>query len=254
MTELHYVPGRRLGLGQALTDARTLQAETYFTPRLPAPPTALTRSIGVTLDMYANDQIGDCGVAAPANYTRVVSFTDQRVQQNIPLGDVLTAYSALSGFDPVTGANDDGVVLLRMLRYWRSIGIGGHRIGAFASVDPDSQRETEQAVSLFGGVIVGASLPKAAAMQNSEGQTWTPTRGRDGKPGSWGRHAMVVIDYDPTGVTFGTWGQLQRATWPWYFQCVDESYAVVSPDWLGPDGKSPAGLNAAQLAADLRAI
>ena len=38
---------------------------------------------------------------------------------------------------------------------------------------------------------------------------------------------MCAVDYDPEGVTFITWGELQRATWAWWNRYVDEAHALL---------------------------
>jgi len=74
---------------------------------------------------------------------------------------VLDLYERVSGYDPATGANDNGAVELDVLNQWRQVGIGGHKIGAFVAVSPSDAREVKEAIYLFGGVYIGISLPLA---------------------------------------------------------------------------------------------
>lgn len=70
-------------------------------------------------------------------------------------------------------------------------------------------------------------------------------------PGSWGGHAVPVLAYDSEGLTCITWGAKKQMTWEFFSRYCDESYAPLSPDWLNAQGTDPAGLDRAQLRADL---
>ena len=43
-------------------------------------------------------------------------------------------------------------------------------------------------------------------------------------------------------------------SWNFYFAYVDEAYALLSPDLLKTDGKSPEGFDLAQLRQDLQEV
>ena len=73
----------------------------------------------------------------------------------------------------------------------------------------------------------------------------------DGKPGSWGGHAIPVVAYDTRGVTVVTWGALQAMTWSFWEAYCDEAYAILSDDYMDGQKKAPQGFNLQQLQADL---
>jgi hypothetical protein len=206
--------------------------------------------------MMDNDQIGDCTCAAAghlimewtANASKMVTPTDQ---------DIVTAYSAITGYNPVTGANDNGAQELDVLNYWRQQGIAGHKIEAYMALEPANHTHVMDAVWIFGGCYIGLALPKSAQAQTSNKQIWSvpPSgTGGDGKPGSWGGHAVPVVAYDARSLTVVTWGALQTMTWGFWAAYCDEAYAILSPDYLEQKGGqtvTPGGFNLQQLQADL---
>jgi len=74
----------------------------------------------------------------------------------------------------------------------------------------------------------------------------------DGKPGSWGGHAVPVVAYDARGLTVVTWGALQTMTWTFWEAYCEEAYAIISNDYLTAQKETPAGFNLAQLQEDLK--
>jgi uncharacterized membrane protein YgcG len=168
--------------------------------------------------------------------------------------EVIAAYTAITGYDPTTGANDNGANELDVLKYWRTTGIAGHTIGAFAEVNPASHQEVEQAVYLFGGIYLGLNMPKTAQAQTSANEPWDVGTGPDAEPGSWGGHAVPLLAYDQDSLTVVTWGALQKMTWSFLDKYCEEAYALISQDWLSAAGNSPAGLNLQQLTSDLAQV
>jgi hypothetical protein len=152
-----------------------------------------------------NDVVGDCTCACAGHmieqwttYSKGVPFTPTDQQ-------VIAAYSAITGYDPSTGNNDDGAAILDVLNYWRKTGVAGHRIMAFATLDPSSRAEVEDSVFLFGNCYLGVQLPVTAQNQT----VWAVPPGGatgPGAPGSWGGHANPVVAYDQRGLTVVTWG------------------------------------------------
>jgi hypothetical protein len=198
--------------------------------------------------MMLNDQLGDCAVAAPAHFLQAVT-ANVSAEVTIPDAAVLEAYKAISGYngDPST---DTGCVLLDVLKYWRKVGIGGHKIVAFVAVNRRDPAELKIALNLFGGLIAGLELPVSCRRQ----KVWAVARGADGEPGSWGGHAVAIEAYTRARQTCITWGLKQPMTWGFWAGYADEAYAVLTPEWIAACGTSPSGFNLAQLEADLAAL
>jgi hypothetical protein len=244
----------RLGWVEAPPDPRTLRLAAYTTPALPPPPKTINWYGKVRQwPVLGNDQIGDCVIVSCSHHIQGWSaYTGAEVLVAQP--DVVRAYSAVSGYDPATGANDDGCRILDALNLWRATGIGGRTIGAYVRVNHQDLAEVRAAAYLFGGLIIAARLPKAAAAQFRTRRMWSVTGGPNGRAGSWGGHAMHLAGADPRGFTVSTWGSTQHLTVGWWKTYVAEAYAVIGPEWVADTGLSPSGLNMAALVADLHAI
>lgn len=255
-----------LGLREPKLDRRTFKLANYLAADLPpAPPaTAWRQAVKKPWGVMGNDAIGNCGLAAPAH--GLMGWTANARSLIVPTdGQVVSEYIAVTGaegaaYDPGTGANDNGVALLDVLNRWRSVGLFGHKIGAFASIDDKADpTHTRLGIDLMGGLLLGLALPKAAQVYLNQGKPWlAPTNPADRRgswaPRSWGGHAVWAIDYDDRWVYVVTWGMVYPMSWNFYRSYCDESYATVSADWIGAGGKAPSGFDAQALTADLQAL
>jgi hypothetical protein len=167
------------------------------------------------------------------------------------VAEVIKVYSAVSGYDPVTGANDNGAAISDVLNYWRSYGIAGHKIDGWAQIDHTNIQEVKQAIYLFGGVNPGLQVPQSAMDQFQSGQPWSLVN-NDG--GIVGGHSVPAFSYSPTGGTVATWGAKEGFSWNFWLAYVDECYCIISLDWLYKNGVAPSHLNLTALRADLAAL
>ena len=246
----------KMKLGKLLPvhDPRTLLLANYLTPALPPAPAQhyYATNIGATAwGMMANDKIGDCTCAAAGHL--IMEWTDDNNALFTPPDqDIINAYAAITGYNPVTGANDNGANETDVLNYWRKTGIASHQIMAYAALEPQNHNHIMQSVFLFGGCYIGLSLPVTAQTQT----VWSvPPGGAKGKgaAGSWGGHAVPVIGYDSHGLTVITWGATKKMTWSFWNAYCDESYAIISPDFVGKQ-TAPSGFDLAALQADLKEV
>jgi hypothetical protein len=249
----------KLGKHTPRHDPRTLLLATYAKPSLPAPPAKLNLAAKVKgpWGMMDNDQLGDCTCAAAGHLIMEWTANAQSTMATPPDSEIVAAYSAITGYNPTSGANDNGAVELDVLNYWRQQGIAGHKIQAFVALEPSNQTHVMDAIWIFGGCYIGMALPKSAQAQTSNKQTWSvPPQGTggDGAPGTWGGHAVPVVAYDSRGLTVVTWGDVQTMTWGFWSAYCDEAYAILSPDFLKQKaGKTtaPNGFAIDQLQEDL---
>lgn len=246
----------KLGKQAARHDPRTLLLASYITTALPAPPASfdLTTKVGANWGMMDNDQIGDCTCAAAGHL--IMEWTANAGKKMVTPTDkqIVAAYSAITGYNPTTGANDNGAQEIDVLNYWRQTGIASHKIGAYVALEPSNHNYVMDSVYIFGGCYIGLALPKSAEAQTQNHQPWSVPPGGptgDGKPGSWGGHAVPVMAYDARGVTVVTWGALQTMTWSFWEAYCDEAYAILSNDYLTGKKSTPQGFNLQQLQADL---
>jgi hypothetical protein len=140
-----------------------------------------------------------------------------------------------------------------VLNYWRQTGIGGHSIGAYMALEPANHVHIMDSVYIFEGCYIGMQLPVSASPGAEPSTLVRPPGGPigNGKPGSWGGHAIPVVAYDARGVTVVTWGAWQTMTWSFWEAYYDEAYTIPSNDYRNGKQQAPQGFSLPQLQADL---
>jgi hypothetical protein len=247
--------GMKLGKSSPVHDPRTLMLANYLdTDALPAAPATYVYAKNIApaaWGMMDNDKIGDCTCAAAGHL--IMEWTDDNgTLYTPPDQDIINAYAAITGYNPVTGANDNGAAETAVLNYWRSAGISNHKIFAYAALEPKNHNHIMLSTFLFGGCYIGVELPLSAQTQ----KVWSvPPGGAVGKgaPASWGGHAVPVIGYDSHGLTVITWGATKKMTWSFWNAYCDESYAIISTDFAGTN-KAPNGFDFAALQQNLTQV
>lgn len=246
----------KLGKLPAKDDPRTLRLANYLhLAELEPPPEKCDWSPRARVNMYANDQIGDCAIAGPANLDACMLAADKSQLAPPTVQDVIRAYSAVSGYRPGRPSTDRGCVLLDVMRYLRRTGIGRFKAEAFVRVDVRNHNLLCQATHLFGGLIIGLNMP-AAWQSMSEWLAPSDYHNLRGRwaPNSWGGHCTIIAGYDATRVKQITWGAPKLISYHALDVFCDEAYAVLAEDWFGPDATAPNGFDLAKLRADLKAI
>ncbi len=240
----------RFGKHPPKVDYRTLHLRNYLTSTLPAPPASVDMlarvyenlgndNAGDLFPMDGNDTLGDCTIAAAAH--AVTTYRGLVKKEKI-----MAAKAVVKVYMHLTGGVDSGLNELDVLNYWRQHSISGDKILAYAAVDPKNHTHVKQAVELFGGLYIGFQVQADCVADFDTGKPWTPGKlTQDG-------HAVFVVGYDHEYVTVLTWGSTQRATWGWWDECVDEAYALLSPEAKKSDFTP--GFDFDQLKADLEAV
>lgn len=239
-----------LGKLAKVEDDRNLKFARYLTPDLGPPPvevlrTPMVESImgGNDWGMMKNDQYGDCTCAALGHAEQV--WQAIRHAKNVrPTDD-----QVFELYIPKTGSDDTGRSEYEVLKYVKKHNLWHHRVYAWAEIGLNSLDYVKHAIDLFGLAYIGIALPISAQQQT----VWDVTTGPDSEPGSWGGHAIDLVDYDTVGPTCITWGRTLKMTWSFFTRYCDEAYAILDSEWL-QRGKSIAGFDKAALISDLEAI
>jgi hypothetical protein len=237
-------------------DSRNLQLAKYLVAAPPCPSTYDWLTKISKFGPMGNLTAGDCVVAGAGHLIQMWT-ANQGKEVIIPDPDILAVYSKLTGYDPVTGANDNGLNLADFLKFWRQTGIDGHQIGAYVQVDPANPQLMALACYFFGGVYCGLALPLSAQNQEKwivKGDPTNPDPNNPAAPGSWGGHCVVRGVFDPLGGIFISWGEEYYATQDFIAAYFDEAYAIISQDFLDGKQETPLGFDLAALNADLQAV
>lgn len=226
-----------------------------YTTTLAPPPISADYSIDLKhLGSMLNTKIGDCTCAAVGHAIQTWTSFTQPAEIVIPDGAIEQLYSTVSGYVPGDPNTDVGAAASDVLTYWYNNPLQGHKLSAFASIRPGNQSDVMNAIWLFGVCYVGVQLPLTA-----QGGTWDVASGAstltgDSAAGSWGGHAIPVIQYDASGLTCITWGTLKKMTWKFWQSYCDEAYALLSQDWIAASGSSPSNFDMTALTNDMQAF
>ncbi len=253
----------KLGKKRAVHDKRTLEFADYVAASLPPTPVSVDWSLRVpNYPMYGNDRCGDCMIATVAHQTQTWSFADNDSLPTTPTEAKVISDYELFGYDPnapldAMGNNptDGGCVMLDVLKLWRSKGLCGNKISAFASIDRANHDHVKLSVDLFGGVMIGVQLPIALQGANQWLAPVNPAaRVGDWEPGSWGGHAITVVKFDATGLWVVTWGKLLKMSWLFWDVYCEEAYIAISSLFFGRDMVAPNHFNINAIVADAQAL
>ena len=209
--------------------------------------------------MMLNDQLGDCTCAAFYHARQVWSFNASGNEITEPDQDVLELYEQACGYKPNNPNTDKGGneqhVLTFLLKKGAPTGVGGatrDKIMAFVEVDPRIIDDVKRTIADCGVAYIGFNVPQNIMPAGADPPSlWTVD---PAKPPTIGGHAVVLPGYDATGPLVISWGQRYQMTWDFFSTYTDEVYAIADQAWFDATGKSPAGLSAADLEAQMQAL
>jgi len=260
-TFVHPVTGQTLKLGRKRPKVRypRLSLRNYLMLALPSPPDAVDYSASAEQalsQMYDNDTLGDCVIAAMAHLAGVFAgnagatllFTDP---------EIVALYSAIGGYVPGDPSTDDGCDVQTALTYWQNNGLlsdASHKIAGWLAVDPSNVEEIKTAIWLFENLVFGVELPDAwtSDMPSASGFEWDVAGDPDPAQG----HCFAGVGYSLDAVTIDTWGMEGAITLPAIAKYAASSangelYVVLSADSISKaKAKAPNGFDWSQLVAD----
>lgn len=240
----------RLGLRPSKLDSRTLKLAKYIGKVPPAPLSVQIYDSVNDWGMMLNNELSCC-VPATAGH-RVLQLTTECGAPFKPSDGDILAFYRFSGYRPNDLATDQGWDWLSALKSLRSNGIGGHKIAAFVKLRTGSQQDLRDAIALFGNVCLGFSLPNFCVPD--DGSDWTKIpwvdRGLGFPANPENGHAVLGVGY-ASSIYFVSWAALMEMDSGFYSRYNTDAWAVLSTDWIEKNGKSPCGLDLAQLQIDL---
>lgn len=208
--------------------------------------------------VYLNDRLGDCVIAAIAHLVGLFTANSTGVPAVFTDAQILALYEAIGGYNPVDPHSDRGCDEQTALGYWQQHGApaGLHPIVGWLAVDPTNVVEVKAAMYLFENLFFGIELPdKWVRDAHGDGFVWDA-----GQPNPNNGHAVCGVGFDSHGIQVASWGLVGTLTWAALQRDViarsyGELYTVLSPEILvKATSKSPAGLAWDQLIADFDAI
>ena len=185
--------------------------------------------------------LGNCTIVGGVNLIRVWDILVNE-SDAIP-----TANEAVGEYDNQSGGQDTGLAETSVLQKWRTVGMFGEKIDAWGPVNHSNITAIKNAIAYYGACYFGVQLPESAQQQFNPGgaSTWSLVKGSPIEGG----HCIVGVGYNDQGVQIITWGQVVTCTWEWIAEYLDESYVIISNQFVEA-GHGPT-LDLAALQADL---
>lgn len=205
--------------------------------------------------MLGNDTAGDCTFASEGHtIDQVVYYAQNNLPAPITTAEAIAGYSAVSGYDPRTGRNDNGCTLQEVLDWTAKNGLGGYKPAGYAEIDITDQPLLKQAVASFGSAYVALNVPAGFMDQFDAGQPWDVPTTRAGQRIEGG-HAVPVVGYTADGHwVVITWGAVQLVTPAAFKKYFVEAWVQVFAEWIESSGVTPGGLDGADANAQYQAL
>jgi hypothetical protein len=239
---------KKLGKAPAVFDNSLPLAKTF---KLLAPiqlPASIDWSVGISqVPMLGNDTVGDCAFATSLHAVQFI--TQQAGAPEMPTAQcAILDYSKATGYNPITGEYDNGIVLLDKNRYWMQNGLAItspnalEKLEGFAQIEAADIDALMRSLFLFGPTELGVELPPDAEDAYDQTHTWDDV---SGAYGGLGGHDTLVVGYYDFGAWFkiATWGGYVIASRAWISKYMSEGTAFLMRKWLNPiTGISPSQL------------
>jgi hypothetical protein len=230
-------------------------------PTLPATCSYASSAAQALAQMYLNDTLGDCVIAAVGHVEGVMTGAANPPDLVYTNAQITALYSGACGYVPGDPATDQGCDIQTVLTFWEQQGapIGSaHKPVGYMSVDPANWVECQTAIWLFLNLVYGVDLPDAWVnpVPSSSGFIWDVA----GPPDPNNGHCFPALGYNATQALISTWAMTgwitQAATAEYAAPNVHgELYTVLSQDTISQASQlCPAGINWAQLQADFAAL
>lgn len=239
----------KLGLAGHKEDprGRTLKLRDFLVSGLAAPAACdLTTQTGRDTDDLGNTDVGDCAIAGPGHFVNWEDDLNHR-PRTATRARTIDEYQNF-GYVPGDESTDTGCYALDVMKWWRSVGLFGRKIKAFAQVNYFNPEEVAKAIFLLGGVFLCMALPKKVKDGSIfTAKLWEPAADDGGPAGGhfmWCEGSNLV----------NSWGERIRPDDAMIERYCFDAYAVVSEDAITPNGRAFSGLDIAGMGEALASV
>jgi hypothetical protein len=179
---------------------------------------------------------------------------------------VLGLYTAVSGYNVDTGANDNGASLYQVLDQVMDVGIKDtagnlHKIEGYVDIASfNDLGYLKQVLNAFGTVYLGVNVSNQDEESFNNRQPFSLAQaGKNVGPD--GIDHCVIMSLSAFGVsgvandeTIITWGAEQKIDVNWASTNIGEAIAIITSDWIEANGDSPIGQAVSAILAELKSI
>jgi hypothetical protein len=213
-----------------------------------------------TWGMLGNDSVGDCVPAAIMHCLQQIS-TYAGKPLNPSDDEAIALYSAVTGYNPDDPASDQGTYVMGpggAMEWWHTHGVtcGGKqcKLESYLQITRINPTEWRQAIAIFGGILVGLSLPANVLASGLPPFLWN----NPGGPVDGG-HEVWVNGFTTTSHGYRTydtvsWGGRYRLTEDFLEKTVAEVVVPYSPEAMNAMGTDGAGVNHDALVAAMASL
>ena len=205
----------------------------------------------------AQQGAGDCVWADAGNRARYSNLLAGK-QVTVTGEECIEMYQTETGYDPITGANDNGTDMRDALNYARTTGIldhngSRHLIGGYCALGTTGDAlwtELLEALAVFDVVSIGLQFRQCYMDQFNAGQPWNY---QADSPIVGGHDVLVATRRLANQIQVFTWATLHDVYADVVVKDVDEAYGIFLPDSMVA-GKGPEGFDMAEYQAALAAL
>lgn len=249
---------KRLGLKsfESAPRAKELSTKIFSSPaNLRNCPTSVDWHAALNLqnnyNALGNDKYGDC---VEAGVLRLVQLREANAERSSwqPTTDLaINLYSQWSGFNPQTGANDNGTDISVMQERCATDGISiGIDLDVMLPFDVPTDTNNLNLITYnCGGVGLCWALPKSAEKMTDVWDVAGDLNLPENIPGSWGGHFTCSGKYDSNSRFIITWGYEVKVTPAFEAAYLVAATGALSRRWFKANGMAPSGLDWAQIEA-----
>lgn len=242
-------PARHSGILFRLTDYFNLTA-------LPTPPDHFRHDTPPTWLELANKKYGNCVFVGAANESRLWEHEGGMPVPEFTVENVLSDYSAVTGFDRNRPDTDKGTDMGQACSYRRRVGVidargNRHKIDAYAWLRLGNLTALKVALWMFPGLGLGFKFPDYGMKQYDANKPWDIQSGS-----TIGGHYVPAVGWTPEGnIICVSWGREQLMAPPFYLKYADEVTICIDLDRMSKQTNlTPENFNEQRLREDLEHV
>lgn len=214
-----------------------------------------------TWGYMGNNTTGDCVEAAIVHSIMYNTLEATGTPALFVDNDAVSLYTAWTGYNPSTGANNNGTPVALALGKWASPGITDdnghvHTILATLQLNANDTAEVAEACYVLGAISLVLEIPAEWEVSFGSLQSNNKTWDYVASPTGYISHFATIVGRSTNGnFIVVSWGYLWEMTPAGFIQAVTAAYAFITTDYVNPGtGKSPLGYTMPQLQQYLAAM